>query len=327
MDNPPCREACQTRPGETMLYRMDAYPSQNRLDAVDVIDGPLFEPPYEILGPPQSIPFILSSPHSGRRYPPEFLAASSLDLETLRRSEDCFVDELFAEAAYIGAPLLCALFPRAYLDPNREPYELDPAMFEDALPAYANTRSLRVVGGLGTLARVVTDGAEIYRDKMLFAEAQRRIESLYLPYHRRLRDLIDSTRERFGYAVLIDCHSMPSIGGYMDEDSGHDRPDIVLGDRFGTACSPNLTQLAEETLNRMGYSVVRNNPYAGGYTTDHYGRPVKFVHALQIEINRALYMDEKVFERRNTIARVSRDMRYLLQSLATLEPSTFLPGR
>jgi N-formylglutamate amidohydrolase len=307
---------------------MNIYPLQNRIDALEAIDIPLFEPPYEILGPmQQAVPFILSSPHSGRHYPPEFLAASSLDLKTLRRSEDCFVDELFAEAAALGAPLLCALFPRAYLDPNREPYELDPGMFEDALPAYANTQSLRVAGGLGTLARVVTDGAEIYRQKMLFAEAENRIESLYLPYHRQLRDLIDTARERFGYAVLIDCHSMPSIGGPMDEDSGHDRADIVLGDRFGTSCSPGLTQLVEETLTQQGYSVARNNPYAGGYTTDHYGRPVKAVHTLQIEINRALYMDEELFERRSAITRIVRDMRHLMQKLASLEPSTFILGR
>jgi N-formylglutamate amidohydrolase len=162
---------------------------------------------------------------------------------------------------------------------------------------------------------------------MLFAEAEQRIEALYLPYHRQLRELIDQTRDRFGYSVLIDCHSMPSIGGPMDEDSGHDRADIVLGDRFGTSCSPGLTQLAEETLTNMGYSVVRNNPYAGGYTTDHYGRPVKTVHALQIEINRALYMNEELFERRTTITRIARDMQNLLQELSNLEPSTFVQGR
>ena len=306
---------------------MNIYPPQTRVDDLEVIDAPPFEPPFEVLGAPQVIPFVLSSPHSGRHYPPEFLAASRLDLKTLRRSEDSFVDELFAEAAALGAPLLNALFPRAYLDPNREPYELDPAMFEDALPAYANTRSLRVAGGLGTLARVVTDGAEIYRQKMLFAEAEQRIESLYLPYHRQLRELIEATRDHFGYAVLIDCHSMPSIGGPMDEDSGHNRADIVLGDRFGTSCSPSLTQLAEETLTQMGYSVVRNNPYAGGYTTDHYGRPIKAVHALQIELNRALYMDEESFERRRAIKRVARDMQHLVETLSQLEAATFRHGR
>ena len=284
----------------------------------------VFDPPFAVVRPePQSIPFVFSSPHSGRHYPPDFLAASRLDLMTLRRSEDSFIDSLYAGAPDLGAPLLHALFPRAFLDPNREPYELDPAMFEDSLPAYANTRSLRVAGGLGTVARVVTDGAEIYRRKMVFAEAERRIEDLYLPYHRTLRGLLDETKRRFGYAVLIDCHSMPSVGGPMDQDSGHDRAHFVLGDRFGTSCSPGLTQLAEETLSAMGYTVARNNPYAGGYTTDHYGRPVNGIHALQIEINRALYMDEERIEPHGQFERVSRDLMDLIAKLASLKPGSF----
>jgi N-formylglutamate amidohydrolase len=283
-----------------------------------------FDPPFEVERPAaQTIPLVLSSPHSGRTYPAPFLAASRLDLMTLRRSEDSFVDELFAGAAGLGAPLLKALFPRAYLDPNREPYELDPAMFEDALPAYANTRSLRVAGGLGTVARVVTDGAEIYRGKMAFAEAENRIETLYLPYHHQIKALLDETRARFGYALLLDCHSMPSVGGPMDQDSGHNRADFVLGDRFGTACAPAFTQAAEDTLNELGYTTVRNNPYAGGYTTDHYGRPVNGFHALQIEINRALYMDEELIVRGPAFSRVGRDMSRLIAALARLRPGSF----
>ena len=303
---------------------MNIHPPQRPAVATELPTTGPFQPPFEVIYPEhQTIPFVLSSPHSGRHYPPDFLASSRLDLATLRRSEDSFIEELFGGAPAIGGPLLHALFPRAYLDPNREPYELDPSMFEDALPAYANTRSLRVAGGLGTLARVVTDGAEIYQRKMAFAEAEDRIETLYVPYHQKLRELLDRTKARFGYAVLIDCHSMPSIGGPMDDDPGHDRADIVLGDRFGTSCAPSLTQLAEDTLVDLGYTVVRNNPYAGGYNTDHYGRPINAVHALQIEINRALYMDEERIIRGPSLPKVAQDMSKLIAALATLGTTSF----
>ena len=193
---------------------------------------------YSILRPAeQTMPLVVSSPHSGRDYRPDFLAVSRLDAVTLRRSEDSFVDELFTAAPACGAPLLHALFPRAYVDPNREAYELDPAMFEDSLPDYANTRSPRVRGGLGTIARVVANGAEIHRHKLRVAEALERIRSFYRPYHAALARLIHETRERFGNAVLIDCHSMPSIGGPMDRDPGTSRVDIVLGDRHGPQSS------------------------------------------------------------------------------------------
>ncbi len=194
--------------------------------------------PVEVLAPVrQTVPFVYASPHSGSDYPADFVAASRLDPVTLRKSEDCFVDELFGAAPELGAPLLRALFPRAYCDPNREPYELDPAMFEDELPPHANTTSLRVAGGLGVIARVVSSGQEIYRDKLPYAEAERRIATLYRPYHGALADLLAATRARFGFAVLVDCHSMPSVGGPMDHDQGAIRPDIVLGDRFGRPVS------------------------------------------------------------------------------------------
>ena len=163
--------------------------------------------PVEVMAPTvQSLPFIYASPHSGTEYPPAFIAASRLDPLLLRRSEDSFVDEIFAAAPSLGAPLLKACFARAYCDANREPYELDPAMFEDDLPAYANTTSLRVAGGLGTIARVVGGGSEIYRGKLTFAEAEQRITQCYKPYHSTLTGLLQETRELFGFAVLIDCH-------------------------------------------------------------------------------------------------------------------------
>ncbi len=250
-------------------------------------------PAIEILAPAtQTAPVVFSSPHSGRDYPPEFAAGSALDRLTLRRSEDGFVDEIFAAAPRCGAPMLKALFPRVYVDPNREPFELDPTMFDDALPAYANTSSPRVAAGLGTIARVVTNGEEIYQGKLRFAEVRGRIDNLYRPYHAALGELIGATKAQFGHCVLIDCHSMPSIGGPLDHDSGRRRVDFVLGDAHGAACAPTLTRFVERQLRALGYAVARNAPYSGGYITRHYGHPDDGVHALQIEINRALYMDE-----------------------------------
>ncbi|CUW40000.1 N-formylglutamate amidohydrolase [Magnetospirillum sp. XM-1] len=240
----------------------------------------------------QTAPLVFASPHSGRDYPAEFVAQSRLDARMLRRSEDSFVDELYAGVVDLGAPLITALFPRAYCDPNREPYELDPAMFSGALPEHANTRSPRVLAGLGTIARVVASGAEIYAGRLPVAEAENRIARCYHPYHRRLRGLVDATRAAFGWSLLVDCHSMPSVGGPMDRDSGLSRVDVVLGDCFAAACSPLFTQVAEDSFSQLGYRVVRNAPYAGGFTTRHYGQPRQGSHALQIEINRGLYMDE-----------------------------------
>lgn len=278
----------------------------------------------EILVPAvQSAPVVFSSPHSGRRYPDAFLAAARLDATAIRRSEDSFVDELFARAPHLGAPLLKALFPRAFVDPNREPYELDPAMFDGPLPAYVNRRSPRVAAGLGTIARVVATGAEIYRGKLDFAEAHARIERFYRPYHEALEDLVSQTRRQFGACMLIDCHSMPSIGGPMETDAGRRRQvDIILGDAHGRSCGRPLTALVDETLREAGYTVVRNAPYSGGYITRHYGRPDQCVHALQIEINRALYMDESRFEPHDGLERVREDMTRLAERLAEMTPDS-----
>jgi N-formylglutamate amidohydrolase len=284
--------------------------------------------PIAIVRPkPQTVPLVFASPHSGSDYPADFVRSSRLDALTLRRSEDSFIDEIFAAAADHGAPLVKALFPRAYCDPNREAYELDPGMFADPLPPFVNSASPRVAGGIGTIARVVANGADIYRGKLPFAEAERRIEGCWRPYHGALAELLAETKARFGAAILIDCHSMPSVGGPMDADPGRSRPDIVLGDRHGTSCAPPLTDLAERVLSGLGFKVVRNLPYAGGYTTQHYGRPAEGLHALQIEINRALYMDEDRIERRPGLAVVGQRMSRLIGELARLDPGELRPGR
>jgi N-formylglutamate amidohydrolase len=268
----------------------------------------------------QTMAAVFASPHSGALYTDEFVASSRLDPVALRRSEDSFVDEIFAAAPVRGAPLLRAHFPRVYVDPNREPYELDPTMFEDGLPDYVNTTSPRVAAGLGTVARVVANGEEIYARKLSFAEVERRIQSCYRPYHAALKDLIERTRDRFGICILIDCHSMPSIGGPMDRDHGLKRVDFVLGDCHGTSCSPLLTRTIERHLARLGYVVTRNLPYAGGFVTRHYGRPQAGIHALQIEVNRTLYMDEERIERRPRLPRVADQMAGLIAVIGAIAP-------
>ncbi|MCB8822406.1 N-formylglutamate amidohydrolase [Microvirga rosea] len=250
-----------------------------------------FEPPFVVVEPiGRTVPFIFNVPHAGAIYPAAFLASSRLDALALRRSEDAFVDELFAAVVGLGAPLMTARFPRAYLDLNREPYELDSRMFDGRLPPFANTRSMRVAGGLGTVPRIVADGQEIYAGRLSVDEALHRIEWLYKPYHRTLRHLIRRTAQTFGQSFLIDCHSMPSTSVSRDEGA---KADVVLGDRYGTSCTPLLIDLVEAALRNRGYTVIRNKPYAGGFITEHYGEPALDRHALQVEINRSIYMDER----------------------------------
>lgn len=290
---------------------MEAEEEPNPATAVEA------EPPAcEIRLPrEQTVPFVYNSPHSGRFYPPEFLAATSLDKHEIRRSEDLLVDQLFAPVTRLGAPLMSAVYPRAYLDVNREPYELDPKMFAGRLPSYANVRSLRVAGGLGTIPRVVSDAANIYKQPLPVEEGLSRIEKIYRPYHDTLRRLLAQTHVAFGLAILIDCHSMPSNvrGG-----PNRVRPDIVLGDRFGASCMPELTDCAAAALQRLGYTVCRNKPYAGGFITEHYGRPARNLHALQLEVNRGLYMDEYRLEPHQGLARLSEDIGTLARALIGL---------
>lgn len=285
--------------------------------------GPEFDPPFEVLEPSAlTSAVVLSSPHSGRIYPTRFLRSARLDAASLRRSEDAFVDELFAPAVALGLPLLRAHFPRAYLDLNREPYELDPRMFEGRLPAYVNTRSVRVAGGLGTIARVVGDSQEIYAKRMSVEEGLRRIDELHKPYHAALQGLLHRALRRFGIAVLVDCHSMPSssVTGTADPTTWRDektKADFVLGDRYGTSCAPHFVEVADRELRRLGYAVERNKPYAGGFITEHYGRPATGCHALQIEINRGLYMDERAIARGPGFDALARDLHAVVDAIST----------
>lgn len=285
----------------------------------DAITAPL-EPelatPFETLDPAVlDTPLVLSSPHSGSIYPARLLAASRLNPHLLRRSEDAHVDALWMEAAQLGVPLLKAHFPRAYLDLNREPYELDPCMFEGVLPHYVNTRSVRVACGLGTIARIVGEGQDIYAGKLSVDEAMQRIDTLYKPWHQQLRTLLRRAQRRFGLALLIDCHSMPSWIGAGTQKQERIEADFVLGDRYGTACGAHFMDVIENQLRKCGYHVQRNKPYAGGFITEHYGNPGAGFHAVQIEINRALYMDEKTLERKASFNAIARDLSDLTSHL------------
>lgn len=251
------------------------------------------QPAFETIRPRRLVaPIVFNSPHSGRVYPPRFLAMTRLDHLSIRQSEDAFVDELFSRAPHLGAPLLRAHFPRAYLDANREPWELDPTMFVEPLSDRFNTNSPRVAAGLGTLARVVAENKPIYRERLTIEDARMRIEGIYHPYHAALQKLLSEALGSFGVAVLIDCHSMPRIGRHGERAT----PDIVLGDRYGTTCAGSLVDLVETVFTTAGLRVARNRPYAGGFCTRSYGRPQHGVHALQIEISRHLYMNETTLE-------------------------------
>ncbi|MBL8659456.1 MAG: N-formylglutamate amidohydrolase [Rhodospirillales bacterium] len=276
--------------------------------------------------PKQTAPIVFASPHSGRRYADELVATSPLDPLTLRRSEDAFIDLLYEAAPAFGAPLLKCHVPRVFLDCNREPYELDPKMFASPLPDYVNSRSPRVAAGLGTIARVIATGEEIYARRLDVDGALARIREHYFPYHDALNALVDATRSRFGVCLLVDCHSMPSVGGPMDADPGARRVDVVLGDCFGSACAPAITTYAEDVMRNMGYMVRRNIPYAGGFTTRHYGRPREGVHALQIELNRALYMDEERIAPLPTLGDTAARIGRLIEALTGMNQALFGQG-
>lgn len=257
--------------------------------AADPVLAALQLTPFTVVGPVHKpAPFIFASPHSGSEYPLSFIAASRLDAMDLRRSEDAYVDQLFEAAPAYGATLIKVHFPRAYVDVNRAERELDPHMFDGSIEPLPSQRTVRVAAGLGVIPRVVKEGVEIYRRRVLASEADFRLAHFYRPYHFRLAQLLNEARAQFGAAILIDCHSMPPLA------RGHD---IVIGDCHGEAAGAELTEFVETALKGLGFRVGRNSPYAGGYTTSLHGRPLAGFHALQLEINRGLYMDEKRIEK------------------------------
>lgn len=316
---PPYPLLCPQEPAELRVFDRTEAAQGGVVPFVD--DDPLAPAAFSVFAPPtQTVPLVVASPHSGSYYPAAFLQQSKLDPHTLRRSEDAHVDRLFAQATELGAPLLVANFPRAYLDPNREPYELDPAMFDGPLPPYANSRTPRVLAGLGTLARMVANGTDIYRGKLPVSEAEHRIQTCYRPYHTALGALVERTRQAFGYCIVLDCHSMPSGLLLAGGGGARRRPlnDIVLGDCHGTSCARTITGTAHRVLVEQDLRVTRNTPYAGGFTTRHYGRPSEFVHCLQVEISRHLYMNESSYAPLVGFGALSDKMRVLMQAVAAL---------
>jgi N-formylglutamate deformylase len=288
-------------------------------DTADAVLAGLVERPFRIERPAQqTCPFVFASPHSGRLYPPSFAAASRLTPLVLRRSEDAHVDELFADVVGLGAPLIAAEFPRVYVDVNRAATELDAQMYDAPLDLEADTPSARVAAGLGVIPRVVRDGIEIYRGRLSPSEARARLETLYRPYHAALARLVNETFARFGTVVVVDCHSMPS---------GPPVPAIVFGDCYGASVAPGLLHHAERAFEASGFSTARNAPYAGGYTTHLYARRDAGTHSLQIEVNRALYLDEERIEKTARFDEIRHRLTAALTRLVAFDAIALRPRR
>lgn len=295
--------------------------------AVPIAEDLTAGPPFEVRRAAElTTPLVFASPHSGRVYPADMMSASRLDARDIRRSEDALVDGLIEGGEAAGAALVLCRVGRAYVDVNREPWELDEAMFSDRLPEHARAVSARVAAGLGSVPRVVGDGQAIYARKLRFAEAEARIAAVHAPYHAALEALLAEARARFGAAVLIDWHSMPSAASRGEARRGRPRPDVVLGDRHGGACAPGLTALVKRELERTGYVVALNRPYAGGYTTQAHGRPEDGRHAVQVELDRELYLDERTLQPRPGFDRLKQRLEALFATLAGTDWTRVLGG-
>ncbi len=265
------------------------------------------DPPISLFKPEhQAGPLILASPHSGRLYPKAFLENSVLSAHTLRQNEDAYIDEMLGFARYLDIPLLTALFPRCFVDVNRDQKELP----SNWLKAANQPSTPRAEMGLGVVPTIIAENLPIYKKAPKASEVQDRIERLYEPYHAALVELIRSTRAKFGTALLLDCHSMPGF-----TLMGQRRPDIVLGDRHGTSCRPETMSKLEDMFQNKGYNTVRNYPYAGGFVTSHYGQPENNVEVIQIEINRDIYLNPASFHRKPDYARLAEDLNSICRDM------------
>ena len=271
---------------------------------------------YDVINPAQNRSCVVfASPHSGCDYPWSFLRTSVLDEHTIRSSEDAFVDQFFDCAPEYGAAFIKAGAPRAFVDLNRAQDELDPALIEGVRRQGHNPR---IASGLGVIPRVVAGGRAIYRGKLTRDEARRRVDDYWKPYHQKLQDLLDAAHQRHGQAVLIDCHSMPHEAMDGVARSGMKRPDIVLGDRFGAAAGGEVVDRVEAAFATAGFVVTRNTPFAGAYITQAYGRPARAQHAVQVEIDRSLYMNETLIRPNGDFEQVRAALRAVVAEVAMI---------
>ena len=261
---------------------------------------------------------VFNSPHSGNSYPKTLIRRSRLDARRLRASEDALVDQLFASAPEFGAPLLSAVVPRAWIDLNRSPSELDPALIQGLQSTRLNQR---IAAGLGVVPRIVAEGTAIYDGKISMDDVRNRIETCHKPYHARLETLIQRASGEFGTANLFDCHSMPTDALRAAPRVKGSLPDIVLGDRFGAAADREVAILTHEAFQAEGFTVARNAPFAGGYITQRYGRPSRHVSAIQIEIDRGIYLDQRRIEPLPEFAEVRRRISRVVEKLAAILPA------
>ena len=271
---------------------------------------------YDLIHPERrTTSVVFASPHSGRDYPWSFLRRTRLDRETIRSSEDAFVDELFDCAPSFGAPFLKAGAPRAFVDLNRGADELDPALIEGVTKQGHNPR---VASGLGVIPRVVAGGREIYSGKIPLVEAKRRIELYWKPYHEMLQRQLNEAHALFGEAILVDCHSMPHEAMDIIARGVKRRPEVVIGDRFGAAASAEVVERIEASFAAAGLAVVRNAPFAGAYVVQTYGRPARQRHAVQIEIDRSLYMNERMVRPNGNFNDFKRLIRRVVAEIAAI---------
>lgn len=259
---------------------------------------------------------VFASPHSGRYYSADFQRGSVLDARTLRSSEDAYIDELIENAPDLGAQSLLAEYPRAFVDLNRAASELDPAVLTGM--RRATIVNPRIASGLGVIPRVVANGRSIYRGKISLAHGQERLERVWHPYHARLEAILSATQRQFGHAILVDCHSMPHEALAAHCPANGKRPDIVLGDRFGAAADGAIVEAIEVAFQAVGLVVARNTPFAGAYIAQRYGRPAQGRHVVQIEIDRALYLDEENVARGPGFAQFQRVMAGVMTEIAEI---------
>jgi N-formylglutamate amidohydrolase len=256
---------------------------------------------------------VLDSPHSGTHYPADF--DHQPPRAVVRKAEDTHVEALYAAAPDVGATLIEALFPRAYIDPNRHLSDLDPAVLDEPWPGPL-TPSRKTDLGIGLVWRLAEGGSPMYARPLSVAEIERRIALCYEPYHAAVASVLDDRHRRFGSVWHLNCHSMPAVGGVLSDDPGRARADFVLGDRDATTCEPEFTAFVARTLADMGYDVAINDPYKGVELVRRHGRPAERRHSLQVEVNRKLYMDEATLARTAGFAALQADLARLLEALA-----------